>query len=388
MGAKLTQAVAIARMQASAPMYSYHNFVYHGSQVKGLVACPIHGEFPAPYDGIMGGHGCPECKREATKARSFLPQHTAISRIAKKFPDYDYSRFVHATSGVLGVVVCPSHGEFQSCYKYIMSGRGCPKCGVESRTSMRTLEEEVALQRMKDRLPQYDYSKFVYRTSGSKSTVVCSIHGEFPSSYNFIVNGTGCKKCHFEALSVSSRTPFSTFVERARKVHGSTYTYREETYGGMSESVVAQCKAHGDFLVSCGEHIYGQGCPDCKDTGFNPKKRAFLYLYQIVKDGVPYMGYGITGSVSRRNAEHQRRLSAAGLSGSVLHVFRFRRGYVCRLAESFLLSLFERVDLGVDGFRREATHWHNYSEALVVATDLQYKFGTISDIDEAIRIAA
>lgn len=385
---KIAQEVAVARMKEIRPEYDYSLFAYNGAAATSVVLCPTHGEFHTSYNTIKGGHGCPKCGIESRTIASTRLTEDVVKSMKTKRPEYGYDRFVHTGNKHKSLVTCPLHGDFQTTYANIMRGRGCPKCGVESRTALRTLDAVTALQRMKSAQPQHDYSNFVFKTSGSKSTVICPVHGEFQSSYNFIINGTGCKKCHFDAISVANRIPFTSFVERAQAVHGDAYSYLEDTYSGMSGNVIAVCSTHGQFLVACGEHIYGQGCPDCKDTQFNPKKRAFLYMYQIIKDGTPYLGYGITGSISRRNAEHQRNLSAVGISGTILHVFRFRRGYLCRAAESALLSVFEQVDLGVRGFRREATHWYNYAKALAVAQDLQRRLGSISDINDAMRIAA
>lgn len=86
----------------------------------------------------------------------------------------------------------------------------------------------------------------------------------------------------------------STFdwVEKAKAIHGSRYSYKHVRYDGWKSKVMITCSDHGDFLQSAAMHLAGQGCPDC-----NPKKqdttKSFIrksklahgdqYLYDKVK---------------------------------------------------------------------------------------------------------
>ena len=364
MGRKLTQEEAVQRMRDALPKYTYEKFTYQGSSKKSVVTCDIHGDFAASYDGIVGGHGCPKCKADAVGRSCRNTHDDAVAAMRTAAPDYDYSRFVYKDSNTKGIVVCQKHGEFLASHHSVISGRKCSRCSVEHRSVGRRLDADEALSRMRAAAPQYDYSRFIYRMSTSTGVVVCPHHGEFMTSYTNIVNGVGCKKCAFNAISVANTIPFHVFVTRANAVHAGKYSYIEESYTGVSGYIEANCPEHGPFRVLCYEHFCGQSCPDCKDTRFNPKKRAYLYIYKLSKDGVNYVGYGITKNVYQRDATHQRRLKRHGITGVILHKFRFKSGYICRDVETSITAMFGNVNLGVPGFKKEASDWENYEKIL------------------------
>lgn len=380
MPAKLDPLEAIRRMQEVRPEYGFNKFVYTGSGSKGVVECHLHGEFLAAHSSIMGGHGCPACKRDNVAARRRKPPETALIDMQAVAPQYDFSRFDYCGSKAKGIVVCCLHGEFLSDYGSIVGGKGCPKCGLASRGLKSRLDSAEAISRMQSAMPSLDFSLFEYKSSASKSVVVCQTHGKFLKSYNHILAGVGCKKCSSEAKSKQATISFSTFIGRANKTHRNTYTYKEETYTGTSGKIIAVCRTHGEFEVSCFDHTCGQGCPSCKDSNFNPNKRAFLYVYKLVKDGIPYVGYGITSSIRRRHEEHLKRCQKAGVTASLLHTFRFRMGLFCRRAETQILKEFRSINLGVRGFKKETAEWVEYPKLLAMAENLHKMHGKSSSV--------
>lgn len=204
MPAKLDPLEAIRRMQEVRPEYGFNKFVYTGSGSKGVVECHLHGEFLAAHSSIMGGHGCPACKRDNVAARRRKPPETALIDMQAVAPQYDFSRFDYCGSKAKGIVVCCLHGEFLSDYGSIVGGKGCPKCGLASRGLKSRLDSAEAISRMQSAMPSLDFSLFEYKSSASKSVVVCQTHGKFLKSYNHILAGVGCKKCSSEAYGITS----------------------------------------------------------------------------------------------------------------------------------------------------------------------------------------
>lgn len=41
--------------------YNYSKFNYKNSKTKGIIICPIHGEFEQDPPNHLAGKGCPEC---------------------------------------------------------------------------------------------------------------------------------------------------------------------------------------------------------------------------------------------------------------------------------------------------------------------------------------
>lgn len=60
-----------------------------------------------------------------------------------------------------------------------------------------------------------------------------------------------------------SRLDTTTFVERARIVHGSKYDYSVTTYVRSGDKLEIRCPEHGVFLQLPHNHINGSGCPCC-----------------------------------------------------------------------------------------------------------------------------
>ena len=41
--------------------YLYHKFIYKNSHTKGIIVCPLHGDFPMTPDNHLHHQGCPSC---------------------------------------------------------------------------------------------------------------------------------------------------------------------------------------------------------------------------------------------------------------------------------------------------------------------------------------
>lgn len=50
--------------------YSYEHFVYLGKEIKGLVTCPIHGDFEMTPHKHLAGYGCRKCMIDDIQRRS------------------------------------------------------------------------------------------------------------------------------------------------------------------------------------------------------------------------------------------------------------------------------------------------------------------------------
>ena len=56
------------------------------------------------------------------------------------------------------------------------------------------------------------------------------------------------------------------FVEKANLVHKGEYDYSKTKYVAAKYKVIITCRSHGDFYQNAGNHIAGQGCPECSKT--------------------------------------------------------------------------------------------------------------------------
>lgn len=113
---------------------------------------------------------------------------------------YDYSKFVFKGYDQKGTIICKKHGEFFMTAKSHNRGTGCTLCAVEYNHSLSTknidkfIEESNLVHNNK-----YDYSKFTYINSHTKSTIICPEHGEFKQSPNsHFHHKHGCYICSKE----------------------------------------------------------------------------------------------------------------------------------------------------------------------------------------------
>ena len=64
---------------------------------------------------------------------------------------------------------------------------------------------------------------------------------------------------------------FSTFLQKARVVHGDRYAYRATGYSGAFQRMQIRCPVHGVFKQTPRDHLTGCGCPVCGEQSKREK---------------------------------------------------------------------------------------------------------------------
>ena len=111
---------------------------------------------------------------------------------------------------------------------------------------------------------KYDYEKVIYVNSKIKVILICKKHGEFsilPNSH--ISRRAGCQKCSISNRVEKSKTSYETFLEKAKKIHKSTYIYNDLSFKNLNDKMIITCKEHGNFEQKPIEHLSGKGCRKC-----------------------------------------------------------------------------------------------------------------------------
>ena len=109
---------------------------------------------------------------------------------------YDYSKSVYVSSKAKVIITCPIHGDFSQVPFSHLLGKGCPKCGIESRANFQRKDiSDFILEANKVHNNKYDYSKSVYVSSNLKLVITCPIHGDFSQAPSSHLSGRGCPKC-------------------------------------------------------------------------------------------------------------------------------------------------------------------------------------------------
>lgn len=140
-----------------------------------------------------------------------------IKDLNEKFPELDFSEFVYEAYSKPSKVICPKHGEFFNNFDKMISKSvkyGCPKCSREEARKTKTKSENLEL--VKQKYPQYDFSKFVYTKKKTPSTIICSIHGEFMSDCDRLLRNDvyiGCPQCKADMYVSRAEEEIREFIE-------------------------------------------------------------------------------------------------------------------------------------------------------------------------------
>lgn len=185
------------------------------------------------------------------------------------FYNYDKVNYINYSTHV--IVICPIHGEFKITPNKHLNGQGCPKCRyIKSSISNRRSIDEVVDESRKVHGEKYDYSLIKeYKNDREKLPIICKTHGIFYQTMNrHIKLKQGCPVCGRIKCSESRKLTTEKFIEKACKVHGNKYDYSKVNLDKLDEDgkITIICKKHGEFTQKFSNHLFGQGCPKCKES--------------------------------------------------------------------------------------------------------------------------
>lgn len=173
--------------------YDYSKFTYSGSQKKGIIICPIHGEFLQNPNSHLLGTGCPKCGKESMANKSRKPLEQFIEGARKVHGNkYDYSRVQYKNNKEKIEIICPIHGSFLQTPQHHLKGCGCPKCAGRDNTTEDFLRKAKQVHGDK-----YDYSQTNYVDYKTPVNIICKEHGQFYQLPNVHLHGSGCPVCNF-----------------------------------------------------------------------------------------------------------------------------------------------------------------------------------------------
>ena len=179
-----------------------------------------------------------------------------IDAIAVHGDTYDYSNSEYIGSRSPITIGCEVHGDFTIIAYNHLSGRGCQKCGIETRShsNSRQSHEFVSHAIHTHGAGRYTYDNVCYENSHTPVYIGCPVHGEFSQRPDHHLSGSGCPKC------VGDR---NGFISRATKLYGSEYEYEFINYYNSYTPIRLKCGHHGEFLVTPRNHLRGARCPSC-----------------------------------------------------------------------------------------------------------------------------
>lgn len=170
--------------------YDYSLVNYEKAVVKVKIICRKHGIFSITPNSHLNGSGCSICGREIVSTSRKGTKESFIKKAREVHGDF-YGYDLVEYNSFLGYVtiICPIHGEFKQQVRKHLSGNKCKKCTSES-----YYIDFVEI--CKNKFPQYDYSKVVYKGMYNSVIITCKLHGDFQiKPINFYHKERGCKDC-------------------------------------------------------------------------------------------------------------------------------------------------------------------------------------------------
>jgi hypothetical protein len=169
---------------------------------------------------------------------------------------YDYSEYDYkGTKLDKSTVICKDHGRFEINRMHHERGCGCPTCSnVPAGGHKRKTKSEFLNSLDPSILNCYDFSKFDYVNNRTKSTVICSAHGEFLKSPKKLLLKQGCPVCSGKAKLSS----------QSLQIAIPNYDFSKFDYVNNKTPGVVICPIHGEWTARADNLMHGETrCPAC-----------------------------------------------------------------------------------------------------------------------------
>lgn len=280
---KLTTPEFIERAKAiHGDTYDYRCTKYELMRTKVAIICREHGEFLQNPVEHLAGCGCPTCglqKRAKTRTHSnddFLQTANIVHGDYYTYPE-EYNRF-HAKLKI----VCPVHGAFYQTPAKHLSGQGCIECGYDKMKKAQRLTAQQFIEKaIEVHSNEYGYELVNYVNTDTPVSIICKAHGVFSQAPDSHLQGKGCPSCVGRKIRESKALTKDECIARFRKTHGDRYGYEKVKYVNAQTPVIIECKKHGDFVQKPYNHINGNGCPACAESGISMQDPGILYYLRV-----------------------------------------------------------------------------------------------------------
>jgi hypothetical protein len=300
---------------------------------------------------IMKGRGCPSCSGHIS-----MSSDEFLKRLKELQPNIQVmGRYVsNKTRALCKCTIC--NWEWEPPLHRLLKGRGCPSCsGVPDITHeifiTKTLES-------REDLTVVGKYKTMRQNIACKCNL-CNFIWDAPAQH--IWKGTsGCPKCGFAKSADSSRKSHDVFMRefRANNLDFETIKLNGEYRSAMTK-LDAECLTCGHKWKPIARTLSrGSGCPVCNTAGFDVRKPAIFYLYEILYLGDIYLGYGISNQYAERERTHIKNLTEMSASITSKYLYEFENGQDCLQLETSIKKSLKseklNYNLGIEGFITEA----------------------------------
>jgi predicted nucleic acid-binding Zn-ribbon protein len=128
---------------------------------------------------------------------------------------------------------------------------------------------------------RYGYPDLIGNDINKKISIKCHLHGDFIQSIEKHMYGQGCRECGIIRRGLKLRKPLAEFILEANVVHDNKYDYSKFIYVDSKTYGIIICHDHGEFPQFPGNHLMGDGCPECGSLKVGNLFRKSLEQFEI-----------------------------------------------------------------------------------------------------------
>ena len=119
---------------------------------------------------------------------------------------------------------------------------------------------------------KYEYIKY----EGGKVFISCPLHSIYTKTPSHHLKGQGCPICGRIKSDEGRKYTTEEWIQKAKDVHKDKYDYSKVNYIDSKHKVMIICPKHGEFEQIPSNHLFGQGCPICKQSKLENDIEKFL----------------------------------------------------------------------------------------------------------------
>jgi hypothetical protein len=231
--------------------YDFSLVEYVNMKTGVIINCKTHGEMSMdPQTLIYKKIGCKECNKEAVRLSSRDTNEKFIKKCKKNHGEiYNFSSTKYIDSKTPILIGCKTHGFVEQIPVRFIK-RGCSFCNEERRLTSQSFSTEEFIQKaITVHKKIFGFDKTNYINSKTEVIIKCMIHGYFPIIPSNLLSGSGCKLCGIKRSGERKRITTEKFIDRAIKIHGNKYGYRNAVYKTAKTHVNVTCSQHGEISL-------------------------------------------------------------------------------------------------------------------------------------------
>jgi len=272
--------------------------VFSKSNRKLQWKCPLGHVFVAMPADRAAGNGCSICAGK-TILVGFNDLATLLPAVAIQADGWDPTT-VTVSSGKRLSWICSLGHRWNSTVAGRRKKPNCPTCSnkklLAGFNDLATTHPELARE-------AFGWNpKEVIAGSNVRRAWRCPLGHEYECAPNTRTRGDGCPFCSNHRVLRGFNDLATTHPILASEADGWDPT---TVIAGTHKKLSWKCQSGHQWKAACNSRAQGVGCPPCASSGYDPNKKAWLYL--IENDFLDMLQVGITNDAKRRLAEHKKR---------------------------------------------------------------------------------